>query len=89
MFSLKWFVLGNAIGCACLWIGTMESLPVYLLGLLLLLPGSALAALTTPECLMRHYVGTMPVSDFLYLPVAVAINIVVFAAVRRIARKRL
>jgi hypothetical protein len=86
LLSWKWFAIGSVCGCLCIATGAAFSLPVHLLGLALLLPGSALAAYATPVSLMHRYLGTMPVSDVLYLPVVVVTNAVVFAAVRRFCR---
>ena len=63
----------NAVGSALLFVGADRSLPVYIVGFVLLLPGALIATFLPWHWLWFSHAG-VGLSDWLFLPVTVALN---------------
>lgn len=91
--SLRWVLAVQVVGCGMVFAAADRDLSIYLLGLVALLPGSAVAAILT-SVLSEAGAATAfryfwEVTDIGYLPAVFVINVLLFRfVIRRIERTR-
>jgi hypothetical protein len=81
------FLFVQALGCAAVAIGSVWNLFINVLGLILLLPGSASSAYALALLGTREFHG-MLLSDAFYLPAVVSINTILFAVTKYLLQLR-
>lgn len=89
---LCWFVLAQVLGCVLVLATGERLLPIYLLGLALLLPGSAVAGIITWVLagvgVAAAFGGFWAIADYSYIPSVLVVNAAVYAFVMRRHRRR-
>ena len=89
-----WFCIEQAIGAVLVFWGAKVSVVCDLLGLLLLLPGSVVAALQPTgghwgSFLWSHFrLDDVAVSDVLYIPLAITVNFLILLVILKIISRR-
>jgi hypothetical protein len=85
--SWIWFCALQIMGSGFVVWGAGANLGLHVLGLGMLLPGSVAASYTLGPFFQKHYLsrfgmGPIALSDFLFLPATLLVNIVVFGSVK-------
>jgi hypothetical protein len=73
----------NVAGSVLMWIGSAIGPPPYFMGIILLFPGDVIATAFAAFCLWLAPAGVSDVWNVLFLPVTIAINVLIISRIRR------